>query len=340
MSWKSKDVQRLWIIPIIFFILIFSFFTVYLQYKALGRYHIETGRQVVRHQKVLSGVAGNPWQYRILSDYLVEGVIQLFTHFKIPSPIFAAFMSFRFVQNILIFIAAYVFYRKLGFSKGHTLAGLAVLTWSMMNAYYDSDLQFNTYFDILFYLAAGIIILKNRPLLLIPLMLLGSLNRETCGLIPFLLIALYRPGQSKKMFGLYLSVFCVSMLIFGITYFTLRYIYGPQVLLAPYGHVPGIDLLKYNMFRSITWIQLFSTLNLVPLLALLSYKHWNYTLRVFFWVVVPIWVVIHFLSSQVAESRVFLVPQALIFIPGLLFLLSNKRGEESQRIEESAVAAV
>lgn len=40
--------------------------------------------------------------------------------------------------------------------------------------------------------------------------------------------------------------------------------------------------------------------------------------RVEFWVVVPIWFTIHALGAVMAEIRLFLVPQAMVFIPGAL----------------------
>jgi hypothetical protein len=89
----------------------------------------------------------------------------------------------------------------------------------------------------------------------------------------------------------------------------------------PYGHSMGLDLLQYNLFRGITWAQLFATLSILPVLALLGYQKWPPALAVFFWVIVPVWFLIHPFTSVMAETRVFLVPQALVFIPGALFLL-------------------
>ena len=199
----------------------------------------------------------------------------------------------------------------------------------MTYAYYDSDLQFNTYFDIIFYLLAGLQVVLDKPLWIIPLMVFAALNRETSGLIPFMTLALILPsrrdagmvfkaGSPKRKI---IIIAAVGLAIFGCIFVGLRLIYPHQEISMPYGHAMGLDLLRYNLFRAVTWTQLFATLSILPALALLAYKKWPPVLRVFFWVVIPAWFLIHPFTSVMAETRVFLVPQALIFIPGALFLL-------------------
>jgi hypothetical protein len=39
--------------------------------------------------------------------------------------------------------------------------------------------------------------------------------------------------------------------------------------------------------------------------------------------IVPFWLVIHMVKSTAMESRLFLVPQALIFIPAMLWLIED-----------------
>src|SRR5262249_40146241 len=145
--------------------------------------------QLSRHMNVLQGHAGNSWQYRILSTYLVEWLIRGLRNLGIPHPITSGFILFRIFQNTLIFLLAAFYYQKLGLNTYVMLIGLSLLAWGMTHALYDSDLQFNTYSDIIFYLAAGLIILLDRYAWLIPITGLAALNRETSGLIPFMLIA-------------------------------------------------------------------------------------------------------------------------------------------------------
>jgi hypothetical protein len=325
----TKPGKILSITFILICVVLFSVLTVYLQVMSLEKpflYYLEQGLQIQRHTAVLEGTAPNPWQYRVLADYLVEGAIRLCENIDIPHPVASAFVSFRFLQNLLIFWLAYLYYRKLKLSPAHALVGMSLLAWGMTYAYYDSDLQFNTYFDIIFYLLAGLLILVDKPLWIIPLMLLAALNRETSGLIPFMMLALVLPRKAGSPWKKQVVIAAVVLAIFGCIFVGLRLIYPHQEISMPYGHAMGLDLLRYNLLRAITWSQLFATLSIVPALALLSYKKWPPVVRIFFWVVVPAWFLIHPFTSVMAETRVFLVPQVLIFIPGALFLL--KAGEK------------
>src|SRR5690348_11826300 len=84
-------------------VILFSSLTVYFQVMALEKpfmYYLEQGLQIQRHSAVLEGTAGNPWQYRVLADYLVEATIRLFRNLDVPHPLASAFISFRFIQNV------------------------------------------------------------------------------------------------------------------------------------------------------------------------------------------------------------------------------------------------
>jgi hypothetical protein len=98
-------------------------------------------------------------------------------------------------------------------------------------------------------------------------------------------------------------------------------------LIIPYGHMPGIALFRYNAFRTATWRQFLATLGVVPFLALAGYRRWPASIRVFFWVVVTVWFLVHIVGAVMAESRLLLVPQALVFIPAAL--LSAQQADRS-----------
>jgi hypothetical protein len=302
--------------------ILFSLVTVAWQVQTLGLPYLETWNQIQRHNAVLQGTAGNPWQYRVLAEYAAEGFIRIFQGMNFPHAVAVAFIFFRLLQNVLIFLAAFYYYRRLRLSIPHGLMGLGILTWSMTTALYDSDLQFNTYFDILFFLLAGMAILSEKPLWIIPLTVLAAFNRETSGLIPLMLLAAqYRtpPGKART---LSIGTAGFSLALYAAIFVGLRLYYGHQELILAYGHAPGFDLLSYNLLRLITWVMLIATLGILPILAICSYSHWPCVLRSFFWVIVPVWFLVHAFVSVMAETRLFLVPQALIFIPGALILLS------------------
>ncbi len=65
--------------------LIFAVVTVKLQLDSLqGRMSFLNGGQLQRHDDVLTGQAPNPWQYRVLSEIVAEGFIDLFRLIGIP----------------------------------------------------------------------------------------------------------------------------------------------------------------------------------------------------------------------------------------------------------------
>jgi hypothetical protein len=111
--------------------------------------------------------------------------------------------------------------------------------------------------------------------------------------------------------------------VFVLVFIGLRWYYGPRPMFDVFGFRPGYGLFRYNTDRFVTWMQATLTLGLLPILAGIFYKRWPASLKAFFWAVVPLWLGIHFVAAVVAESRLLLVPQALVFIPGALLGLSS-----------------
>jgi hypothetical protein len=281
--------------------------------------------QLERHTDVLQGRAPNPWQYRVLSEWIAAGFVKLFGFLPAPDAVVFGFLSFRLLQNIAILICAFLLYKRLGNSSLLGLLGIFLLAASMKNALFESDLSFNTYFDLLFYLLAALLILDKKYLWIIPLMFFASLNRETSGLIPFLLLsAAWTDSDSapfKRMFPAFLS-----LVVWGIVFAALRFIYPGRPLFIPYDRAPGFSLLIYNLTRPVTWTELFHTLGFIPLLGLPVFFAWHSFWKRFFFILIPVWFGIHAVASVMAETRLFLVPQALIFIPGIIFLVRHLAG--------------
>lgn len=309
--------------------LVLSFFTVLYQMQFMGLEWYETV-QWERTQKVIHGESGTPWQYRLFTEGIVYGLVHFFNALGIDRPVGAAFVLVRFLQNTVAFSLAVWFYRKLGLNLVQGLWGIALLAYGMCHGLYDGDLTFNTYTDISIFLAAGLLILYNKPLGLIPLMLIAPFNRETSGCIPFMLLFAYWPG-TKNLFSSsqnssWRKILVISMICFGFWVMIvggLRLVYGIRPYIVPTaGKSPIIPLLTFNLTWWRTWVFLFATLGLMPLLAIVSWRAWPIPLRRFFWAVVPVWFPIHFSLAHAPETRLFLVPQVLIFIPGALFGLT------------------
>ena len=203
------------------------------------------------------------------------------------------------------------------------LLGIGGLAWSMRYSFHNIDVQFSTFFDVLFYLLAGWCIASGHLKWIVPVTLFAALNRETSALIPVLLLCMslfaMEAGARRRVLPLAL----IATAIYVVVFVGLRASYGPQELLLAEGHSMGFDLLRYNLLRSTTWSELLVCLGVVPIAALCSYRHWPLQLRVSFWTIVPLWLVVHTLAAVLAEARLLLVPQALVFIPGALFALAT-----------------
>lgn len=281
--------------------------------------------------QVMAGESGTPWQYRVFTDGIVYGTVRLFQALQLPRPIGVAFVLIRLIQNTLAFSLAVSFYRRLGLSLMEGLFGISLLAWGMCHALYDGDLTFNTYTDISIFLTAGLFILSGRYRWLIPLMVVAPLNRETSGCIPFMLLfSQLRWRRGPRIPRETLVTGAVCFLQWAVIIAGLRAVFGVKPYIVPTaGERPILPLLLYNLTWPRTWIFLFSTLGLVPLLALASWRGWSPALRHFFWAVVPIWFPVHFCLAHAPETRLFLVPQTLIFIPGALFGIAWWRREAS-----------
>jgi len=315
-----------------------SLITVFAQVDELKLPYLR-GQQVLRHDKIIEGVTPTYAQYRILSDILVEGVIRAFTAVGIPEPVLSGFISFRVFQNTLIFVLAALYYRRLGLNTYVILVGLSLLAWGMTHALYNSDLAFNTYSEVIFYLAAPLVIMSGRYFWIIPITAFAAVNRETCGLIPVMLLV-YDAWQrqtwpAKKT----MVIAAVSLVLFAAAFIGLRLIFGVAPGIIPdnevYGAKAGISSLIHNLTSWRVHANFFLVVGILPFLALFSYRHWPPALRAFAWGFLPIWTAIHIYLSPLDESRYFMFPLVLFFVPGTLFgLVASIKGFAlSQRSE-------
>ena len=297
-----------------------SVFFVHYQITFMGLEWYETV-QWERTLRVINGESGTPWQYRLFTEGMVYGLVKLFEGVGVERPIGMAFILFRFVQSMISLSLAVWYYRKLGLNTMEGLLGIGLLTWGMCHGLYDTDMTFNTYTDMSIFLTAGLLILYKRPLWLIPLMCIAPFNRETSGCIPMMLLfsqVVISPHFKLPPKRIVWIVVACLLLWVGIVG-GLRLVYGMRPYIVPTaGKSPILPLLMFNLTWWRTWVFLFATLGLMPLMALVSWKAWPPTLRRFFWAVVPVWFPVHFALAHAPETRLFLVPQVLIFIPGAL----------------------
>lgn len=244
------------------------------------------------------------------------------------------FVGFRFLQNLGILLLCYYYFNY--FSRKNnfiTYTGIMLAFLFMGNGVVDADLTFNTYMDATLYLAAGLVIItSSNPLWIIALTVLGALNRETSLLIPALyFFAKFKWDTWPSIPNLFksntsvIAITTISTLLFIVIFIGIRYYYGLQQV-SSWRVEPGWPMLKLNLFSAVsvkTYMELFGVFGFLPFLSFFWIKNLSPTLRIFLLTMVPAWFAIHFLTAIAYQTRLFLVPTLLIFIPTLLELISQ-----------------
>lgn len=363
LSQKNKGIGT-WFLCFCFVLL--SIFPIYRNfYYSNGLLTYERHRAVIEKRSEYY----NPWQYRVLCPYAIEAFISIYNatvdkvypiekkiHFTIENntgtteetdkftklmqtpgamKYMVIFILFRFFEHLLIFYLAWKLWRYFVSSKWLIFLGINFLALALGNAVAAADLSFNTYMDIIFYLAtANIIVYKKNPWLLVPVTILAAFNRETSIMIP----ALYFISQtdfsnfhftlkSRKeikfppgkiwiftifLYALFFAIFIGLRLYFG---------YRPQqVWKAP----AGWPMLKLNLFSAVgakAYLELLGTYGIIPLIILYKFRSFPYLLRKWFLFLTPVWFAVHYLSVVAYQTRLFMVPFVLIMIPMLLWLI-------------------
>lgn len=303
---------------------------VYFQIRWQGTEWLQTSA-VETHNLVMGGQAGEPRQYRILPEILVEATRSILDLGSVQDSLIVALVTWRFLSNVAMLSAALLFYRVLGLTTFSRVFAIGVIGLTLTDAINGSNLAINTYLDVSFYLLAGCAILSRSPKWLLPITALAALNRETSGLIPFMLLAHYYvepKAYSSRRQAVTLFLWCIFL--FAGIFIGQRLLSPSQGVLIPYGVQFGFDLLSFNLSKSATWIQLFATFGILPFMAMFAYRRLPAFLRALMVLIVPFWYILHFFVGVIAESRLLLVPYALIFVPGVLLVVqSNKSAPRS-----------
>lgn len=247
------------------------------------------------------------------------------------------FTFFRFFLNVLVFFLAYCLWRYFVKSNWLVLFGLMFLSLAMGNGVIASDLTFNTYLDNVFYLlAACLIVYKKNPVWLIPLTILAAFNRETGLLIPFLYfisktdfsrfsfknINIKSIGfPSTRVWGLTALLYVIYISIF----VGMRMYYGYQP--AQQWKVPsGLEMVKLNLLSMVgvkAYFEMIGLFSLIPFVILYKFRVFPLLQRIWFLAIVPAWFAVHIYSVVIYQTRLFLVPMVIVFLPMILWLIEN-----------------
>jgi hypothetical protein len=312
---------RGWLWPVLIFLL--SCYVVY--EHATSPLAIDMQRQIERHERMVAGESEfyNPWQYRIFSAYLLEVIVRAHQAVQPDGREAVPYLALHFAQVVLIFILCLIYFQKLGLKNPFLVAaGLLIACFCISTSVFQSDLSFNTYFDIIFYLAAALLILTQRFVWIIPLSVVAALNRETSGFIPLMVLAPFTHQLAaigrKRIF-----VATVSLLLFAIVFIAVRWYFGFQPAVGIHGMTRPMEYFLFNITFLRMYPLLLGTLSIIPLVVIFHLGKLPALLRHWFWLIVPFWFLIHFVKGTAMETRLFLVPQLLIFLPSFLLLIDH-----------------
>jgi hypothetical protein len=310
----------------------------------------------------------NPWQYRVLCPVLVEGIYKVadatvfnlvdFSKIAIKPPdnsgekneqtkrliklsedptfikYTIVFAGFRFLQHLMIFILAWLYFSHFSTSSILKYFALMIIAIVMGNAVTDSDLSFNTYMDVILYLCAGLVIVKSwSPWWILLITTVGAFNRETSLLIP--VIYFFCKADYSRPFSLIKTFFSNRSVILSLGLSTLFFVGIFVAIRMHYGYVPatrwrvsaGLPMLKLNLFSVVSiksYMEMFGVIGIMPLICIYYFKKIDSQLRIIFLVLVPAWFAVHFWSVVCYQSRLFLVPTVMVFLPAIIYLIERQ----------------
>jgi hypothetical protein len=316
-----------------FCLLILTTYPVYTNYQyAHGKDH------VYRHQEFLDGTSKfyNPWQYRALAPLVTELMYQVADHtvFRLVS---FKWLSTKYTERyikynlvlivhrvglgLLILYLMQLYYCRLGIDRVFVGFGAVFASFAMSNGVYDGDLRLNVYYDVAFYLAAGVVLVRGLPSYwFVPLSLLACLNRETSLLIPLMLLwramdwSTWRLAPSPALKGA-VGWAAASLVAYAVAFGGVRYYYGYQPPFTDMWLGPGWRMFYRNLLHPVAHGEVLGVFMFLPLLSLLHFRQTDLLLRFLFVLLVPVWFLVHYWLVFVHEAAIFLVPTLLVFLP-------------------------
>jgi len=250
------------------------------------------------HNEMITGAAPAPNQYRPLTPWLAELLWRLMPAADVEAPYFL--LRAVFTGATLMLFHRYL---RLWFSRAAAAAGAlclaAIICYSQQRVVQESDPL-----NLLVFVAAFWAIAARKDRLLVPLMLLGTLNRETTALLP----AIYLAARWGEMPAPRLAVRTGALAA------AWCLVYG--ALLLSYGLRPyycDVVMLWVNLGAWKPTAYLVVLFGVMWVLAFRAGSDAPRFLRRALWLLIP-YVGLHYVVARVEEVRLFL-PFAPIVIP-------------------------
>lgn len=278
------------------------------------------GNLIKQHTQLMEFAYRNHEQSRWLQFYLPDYLVQLF-HISIPQ----AYSLRRFLFVFLSFTCFHL-YLKRWFDEKTTFAGVLFLA-AIMPLSYQDHLQESASLLMLLFLLGLWCIREQRPVLLTIILAIGAFNNETILILPLVyFLYQFREFRLKSSLLLIVKSILIAAPAFIITAF-IRYItrdnggYGKKVWHLPDNWENMLDAFGEHPLDYFTegYLFIFIIFGLFWIIAYLRYSEMPLFLQRAGWMI-PLFVLIHFLTGIIQETRQ-MVPLAFLIIPMGLFYL-------------------
>jgi hypothetical protein len=213
------------------------------------------------------------------------------------------FVFARLFLALLLYAAAYAWYRRLGLGWLTCVFGLIVLSTSFAFALLISGWELDKMIEPALFLLAGIAAWDGRSIALLPIAALAAANRETGIFLPLVAVAALarQDGGLRSAIMRWPVWVCLAICVAEVVWFRQ---FAPPTNLAW-----GLDV-RFDRLVSVN-----GGMCLMPLLGVGLARAAPLALRRLFLLIVPAWLAVVLGIDRLDQGALLLTPLALVFVP-------------------------
>jgi hypothetical protein len=261
--------------------------------------------EIVLHGQIVRHNAPAPYQYRVLQPLVVDSIVKDIPKHWYRKAFVFCYSWIRFASLSAMMVCLFLALRS-RFPHWKAFGGMLLLSAFIPFTFHNYYFQPSSIFEYAVFAIALLATVKQRIAWLYPLVLFGTLNRETTVFVPVIYVLWHFPTLRKMDYFRLLPVFGVWAIVF----------VGLRLLIpAP------VDLLDIKGYVSMNLTSYYDDLDvlLILLVCFLPFVRWphlpgEYRRLLFFNV---LWIPLHFLAAQWWEIRYF-IPSIMISLPAIL----------------------